>query len=88
MINCKNNTVMSGYPAAARTRAAKSGRQACDSDTTSQVRPPGVRGKASNSWQREENLYPAAARTRQPKVFIKTFGWPFVSALQCLVFVL
>ena len=29
MINCKNNTVMSGYPAAARTRAAKSGRQAC-----------------------------------------------------------
>ena len=41
---------------------------------TSQVRPPSVRGKASNPWQREENLYPAAALTRQPKVFIKTFG--------------
>ena len=46
---------------------------------TSQVRPPSVRGKASNPWQREENLYPAAARTRQPKVFIKTFGWPLVT---------
>ncbi|HLD40777.1 MAG TPA: tRNA (N6-isopentenyl adenosine(37)-C2)-methylthiotransferase MiaB [Candidatus Omnitrophota bacterium] len=41
---------------------------------TSQVRPPSVRGKASNPWRREENLYPAAARTWQPKVFIKTFG--------------
>ena len=50
---------------------------------------PNSKRPASNS-KRSKILSPESSSTifeqsstRQPKVFIKTFGWPFVSALQC-----
>lgn len=64
----------------------RSGRQACganlaaqhlphgSSDTGCQVRPQCAQGKSSTLSREQANIYPAAARTRQPKVFIKTYG--------------